>query len=391
MNNTDDAMITRHTAEHRFKVCHVIGNFVNGGVESVLLRYLPFFDKNKFEIHIVAHGVEVASCLQSFVDLGCITHIITPKRVSLIRNIAELYNLFSSEKYDVVHSHLTEWACAPLFAAARAGVPIRINHSHMVEYPAGIRKIYYKARFMLGKKYSTHYFACGESAARYLFGNEAYENGVVNIVPNAFNVSDYRFNKDARLKVRNDLCIDDETYVIGHVGRFERQKNHELLLDLFSEFHSNNPNSVLLLVGDGSLRCEMQNKIEELDLVNSVNLLGVRDDLPELYSSFDLFVFPSLYEGLGIVLLEAQMAGLPVVASSEVPIEADVGGNLTTLSVKEAPAQWAKVCQDKIMDKRVEIPLNRIAQYDIDKAGPWFVALYECILSDPTAYSKKDK
>ena len=132
----------------KIKICHVIGSFVNGGVEAVILNYFSHMDLNEYEVHIIGHGILVQECADKFANMGFIIHNVTPKSVSVLKNLKEIEEIFKKYKFDIVHSHLTEWACVPMFLAWKCGIKIRINHSHMAEKPEGL-----KIKYIMGYVY----------------------------------------------------------------------------------------------------------------------------------------------------------------------------------------------------------------------------------------------
>ena len=184
------------------------------------------------------------------------------------------------------------------------------------------------------KRYATDYFACSELAGRYLFGNKTFDQGKVKIIHNAIDLDKFKFDPDARKKLRKELGIDDETIVIGHVGRFVQTKNHHFLVYAFKKYHNKNPNTKLLLIGTGPLEEKIKAQVKKLNLEDSVLFLGQRNDTNKLYSVMDIFCLPSLYEGLPVAGIEAQAAGLPCVYSDKVTIEADAANNTYYASIK---------------------------------------------------------
>ena len=266
-----------------------------------------------------------------------------------------LIKLFKEKKYDIVHSNINALSVFPLRVAKKAGVPIRIAHSHSTSNPKEWKKTLIKNMLRpFSKKYANVYFACSELAGRWLFGNKTFDEGKVTIINNAIDVEKFVYNEDIRKKVRNELkekCkseINDDTLVVGHIGRFVKQKNHEFLIDIFNEIHKRKENSVLILAGQGPLQKEIEEKVNNLGLQDCVLFLGQRNDANELYQAMDVFVLPSLYEGLGMVLIEAQYAGLKCFCSEALPKEAYISNFLTEINLSESPSNWAK----KIIDEQ---------------------------------------
>ena len=347
----------------KIRICHVIGSFVNGGVESVILNYFSHMDLSRYEIHIIGHGILVQECADKFSDLGFIIHNVTPKSVSISKNLKEMEKIFKEYKFDIVHSHLTEGACVPMFLAWKCGIKIRINHSHMAEKPSGLKnKIYYGIRLFFGKLFSTDYFACGRDAGIYLFGKRAVDSGKVIILPNAIDYKCFKYDIEKREKIREKNNINDSTVIIGHVGRFFEQKNHEFLIDIFEEYHRRNPDSALVMVCEGELMKKIREKVHDMKLEAAVRFLGNRSDVADWYQLMDVFVMPSFYEGFPVVGVEAQAAGLPCLFADTITSEIQISSKAFFISLDKEKEGWA----DEIERIIIDMPNrnNLILEYD---------------------------
>ncbi len=270
--------------------------------------------------------------------------IIVPPYQKVIKYHIELKKFLRNGKYKIVHSHLNTLSVFSLYAAKKAGVPIRIAHSHSTtnkkEWKKNFIKLFLRPfiRFV-----ATDYMACTEHAGRWMFGDKEYNNGKVYILNNAIEIDNFLFDNEVREEKRKELNIDKNTIVIGHIGRFVEQKNHSFLIDIFNEFHKHNSNTILLLIGQGPLIDKMQEKVNKLGIDRYVKFVGQRNDVNELYLVMDLFLFPSLYEGLGMVMVEAQCSGLPCIASTEVPIIAKVNENVEFVSLEKSIQTWIDI------------------------------------------------
>ena len=264
--------------------------------------------------------------------------------------------------YKIVHSHINTLSVFSLFAAKCAGIPTRIAHSHSTTNKREWKKNLLKQVLRpFSKLFATDYMACSELAGRWLFGNKTFDKGEVYILNNAIELDKFAYNEKYRKKHRKELGISEDTLVIGHVGRFVEQKNHRFLIDIFNEVHKKNKNSVLLLVGQGPLEEEIKEKVNKLGLTSSVKFLGQRSDVNELYSTMDVFLFPSLYEGLGMALIEAQVAGCKCIASDVIPTDAKITNNLIFLNLMDSSEFWA--ASVKFDNNRSVI--NNIKKYNI--------------------------
>lgn len=267
--------------------------------------------------------------------------IVVPPYQHIFKYLNTMIKVFKENKYQIVHSNINTLSIFPLFCAKIAKIPIRIAHSHSTTNKKEWRKNFVKKCLRpFSKIFATDYFACTEHAARYLFGNKQYEIGNVYIMNNAIDLKKFAYDKYIREKKRNELDIDKDTLVIGHVGRFVEQKNHTFLVDIFAELCKENNKILLLLIGQGPLVNEIKQKVNNIGIANNVRFLGQREDINQLYQVMDLFLFPSLYEGLGMVAIEAQCAGLPCVCSTEIPIIAKVSDNICFVNLDDDICIW---------------------------------------------------
>ena len=302
------------------RVAHIVGKMVGGGVEAFIMNYYRNIDRTKVQFDFIIDSDSKVVPREEIEKLGGRIIEIPPYQ-KIFSYIKELKKVLKENEYKIVHSHLNALSVFPLFTAYLAKVPVRIAHSHSTtnkkEWKKNIIKNILKP---FSKVFATDYFACSEHAARWLFGNKTFEQGKVQIIHNAIDVDKFKYNEETRNKVRKELQIENK-FVLGHVGRFVKQKNHDFLIDVFNEVYKENNNAVLLLVGDGPLEEQIKQKVKKLNLEDAVYFLGIRDDVNELMQAMDVFVFPSLYEGLGIVLIEAQASGLKCISSTKVPKE----------------------------------------------------------------------
>lgn len=316
------------------------------------MNYYRNMDRTKIQCDFICDEDSTNIPYEEIEELGGKV-IICPPYQKVFAYQKFLIKLFKEKKYDIVHSNINALSVFPLRAAKKAGVPIRIAHSHSTSNPKEWKKTLIKNMLRpFSKKYANVYFACSELAGRWLFGNKTFDEGKVTIINNAIDVEKFVYNEDIRKKVRNELkekCkseINDDTLIVGHIGRFVKQKNHEFLIDIFNEIHKRKENSVLMLVGQGPLQKEIEEKVNNLGLQDCVLFLGQRNDANELYQAMDVLVLPSLYEGLGMVLIEAQYAGLNCYCSETVPKEAYISNLLTKITLSESSSKWA----EKIID-----------------------------------------
>lgn len=334
------------------RVGHIIGKWLGGGVESVVMNYYRHIDRSKIQFDFICDSDSTNIPYEEIEKLGGRV-ILVPPYQKLFKYIKELKKVFKENNYKIVHSHINTLSVFPLYAAKKAGVKVRIAHSHSTTNKKEKKKNLMKQVLRpFSKIYATDYFACSELAGRWLFGDKTYNKGEVFILNNAIDVEKFAYNEKIRKEKRKELKIKDSTLVIGHIGRFVAQKNHTFLIDIFNEVHKKNKDSILLLVGQGPLMDEIKEKVNNLNLTNYVKFLGQRNDVNELYQAFDVFVLPSLYEGLPVVGVEAQASGLLCLLSDDMTKETKILDSTKFMSLNESNTKWAIILLESIKYNR---------------------------------------
>ena len=310
--------------EEPIRIAQIIGKWVGGGVEAVVMNYYRHINHSKIQFDFICYDDSTNIPYDEIESLGGRVILIPPYQ-KVFKYQKELQKVLKERKYKIVHSHINTLSVFPLYAAKKVGIPIRIAHSHSTTNKAEWKKNLMKQVLRpLSRKYATDYFCCSELAGRWLFGNTAYENGDVYLLNNAIDLDRFAYNVKVRKEKRAELGLSDNNIVIGHIGRFVAQKNHTFLIDIFNEIHKQNENVILLLAGQGPLQDDIKEKVKMLGLTDCVKFLGQRSDANELYQAFDMFLLPSLYEGLPVVGVEAQAAGLLCVLSDDMTKETKV-------------------------------------------------------------------
>ena len=333
--------------EKPMRIAHIIGKWVGGGVEAVVMNYYRNLDHDKIQFDFICDNDSTNIPYEEIESLGGKIILIPPYQ-KVFKYQKELIKILREGQYKIVHSHINTLSIFPLRAAKKAGVPVRIAHSHSTTNKAEWKKNLAKQVLRpFSKVYATDFMCCTEHAGRWLFGDKTFNEGKVYILNNAIDLNKFSYDERIRKIKRDELKIKDDTLVFGHIGRYVAQKNHTFLIDVFNELHKKNQNSVLLLAGQGPLMDEIKEKVNSLGLTNNVKFLGQRSDANELYQAFDIFLLPSLYEGLGMVAIEAQVAGCNCFASTEVPVIAKVTENLNFINLNKSAKEWA----DEIFSK----------------------------------------
>lgn len=344
------------------RILYVNGGIMSrGGIESFMMNYYRHMDKEKIQIDFIVHGFEKGIYDDEIIQMGGRIHNVPIKSKDYLGNVKALNEIFNKRKYNIIHSHMDAMGMIVLKQAKKCGIPIRIAHSHNTQH---LTKNHIK--FMLNEyarknitRYATHLFACSEPAARWLFGDTYVDNKQIKYVKNAIDLDKYKFNIKKRIRIREDLNLGN-SFIVGHVGRFDYQKNHLFLLDTFTKFLKIKPDSKLVLVGDGHLKCMIKQKISELNIKDKVILTGTREDIYHIMNAFDVFCLPSNFEGLGIVLIEAQVNGLKCITSNHVPKEANITGEIKYLDLEGDYEDWVTSLFDISQEKQ-----NRVV--DVDK------------------------
>lgn len=335
-------MGNKDTKNKNIRIAYFVPGLISGGVEQMLINYCSYMDKNKLLFDVIYQHEPVEVCLQKIEKAGCHTYRIPSKAHHPIKNFIFTYKIIKKGKYDIVHSHMNLMNFIPLFCAMICGVKVRISHSHIAKKDKSfLYTCFANICKILTKTFATDFFACGEEAAMYMYGKKMLSNKKISIINNAIDINKFQFNKKVRKEIRGRLNIEDKL-VIGHIGRFTEQKNHHKLIEIFKEINQIEKQSVLLLIGTGELENQIRKRVLDLNLENSVLFLGARSDINELYQAMDVFVFPSLYEGLGIVAIEAQAAGLPCIVADTVPKEAFITDLIQTVSLNDYAKEWSK-------------------------------------------------
>ncbi len=352
-------------ANEPVRIAHVIGKLNAAGVESVVNNYYRNIDHTKYQFDYYIEEDSNCKPPQELIDMGA-RYFVTPPSQNFLKYIVCLKNHFKEEQYQIVHSNMNTLSVFSLYAAWRAGVPVRINHNHSTAGKGEIKRNLFKYLLRpFAKSFATDCLACSKYAGKWLFGKKYTQKGLVTIFNNAINIERYRYSPKVRKQVRETLGLEDK-FVVGHVGRFCYQKNQEFLVDIFEDLHKKENNSVLLLVGIGELFDIIKEKVHKKGLDDVVIFLGPRSDVNELYQAMDVFVLPSYYEGLGMVAIESQAAGLPTICSSEVPREADATGYVQFLSLSNPVHIWSeKILSFKTFSRKDTSGQLKNAGFDI--------------------------
>ena len=334
----------------KIKVLYFVDRLLIGGIQTFILNNIEHIDKTKVQIDFLI--LDDGNVYETETNLKLQGYNVYKLEGVWLRKPTDYFNYFKKidefflnhHDYKVVHLHSSSKNFYVLKSAKKYGIPVRIAHSHNIGFQSKN-----KMQIMIGnlckpllKKYATDYFACAYLAGEWLFGKKAVKDGKVKVIHNAVEYEKFKFNEEKRIEIRNRLNIN-EKLVIGNVGRFSEQKNHEFLIDIFNEIHKKNKMSTLMLIGKGEKEELIRKKVKELGLENDVIFMGFCDNVNELMWAMDIFLMPSLHEGLPVVGIEAQAAGLPCFMSKYVITdEVKITELVKFIELKQSPREWAE-------------------------------------------------
>ena len=361
------------------RVLQVVTITNRGGLESRLMDIYRNINRDKIQFDFLKHRKKEGHYDKEIKELGGMIYELDPiTPLNLITKYPREWDLFfTNHKYKIVHCHLDALSTFLLKSAKKNKIPIRIAHSRIANHTNGLKGLLQEISKIPVKKYTTHNFACSKAAGKWLFGEKALKENKVTIINNAIQTEKFVFDSQIRQKIRNDLNISNK-FVLGHVGRFDYQKNHDFLIEIINKLHKKNPNIILLLIGEGKLEKAIKEKVKKYNLEEYVKFLGVREDVPDLLQAMDLFLLPSHYEGLPGVAVESQAAGLITLLSDQITPETKITNLVEFLSIKNGVDPWV----DRILyySKGYERSNQRQALidagYDARQVAKWLENFY---------------
>lgn len=343
-----------------------------GGIETWLMNVLRNIDRTKVQFDFAVHTEKKGFYDDEIEELGGKFIRIPQFRLFNIHRYRKAWeNILKQHGYTILHTHVRSTAPIYLKIAKKYGITT-IAHSHNTsngKFPIAFVKTFLQQKIA---GYSDIRLACSDAAGKWLFRKHVFD-----IIKNGIDLSLYVQNDGARAEYRKAYHVADVDILLGHIGRFSYQKNHFFLLDVFSQMYKKNKAFKLVLVGDGELKNDIKKKIQELGLSDSVILTGVRSDIPSLLQMMDGFVFPSLYEGLGIVLIEAQTAGLRCFMSDIIPSEVMLTENVYPISLKKGSEYWADFIMKNVGSRKKDnLQAIKDAGFDIKAVAKNLEKLY---------------
>jgi glycosyltransferase involved in cell wall biosynthesis len=324
------------------RVLHVLGGLNRAGAETLIMNIYRNIDREKVQFDFIVHTDDKCDYDEEINALGGKVYRVPQYSGKNHFKYKRAWQFFFREhsEYQIVHGHMRSTASIYLKIAKNFGMRT-IAHSHSTASRGNKIEQFVKNFMQLPIRYIADYlFACSDEAGRWLFGKNVVKKENYKVIKNSIDVEKYTFNNNIRKKIRQSLNIGEEL-VIGHVGSFTHPKNHKLLIATFNEVQKQVKDAILLLIGEGVLKTEIQNQISHLELKNKVIITGSVPNVNDYLQVMDIFVFPSLFEGLGMAVIEAQASGLQCVIADTLPKEAIVTKNVEILSLNDRPQLWA--------------------------------------------------
>ena len=346
-------------SEIPLRVLHEVAGLGNGGVETFLMNVYRHIDRSKIQFDfILSHDWGIHLYDNEIREMGGRIYYLPEGQSQFI---AFYRFLKAHQEYKIVHSHRGAFGSFYLFIAWLAGIKHRIAHSHTSGAERKTKAFFVVLLRPFLRFVSTHRFSCGQSAGEWMYGKASFD-----VINNSIDVASFR-HFDLRGEIQRSLGIADNGFVFGHVGRFSEEKNHSFLIDVFCEIHKIEPNAKLLLIGDGPLRIEIEERVRQLGLAQSVLFLQNRQDVNLLLLAMDFVIFPSCFEGFSFAMLEMQASSLRILASDSIPQEINICGGVYFKSLNDSKEDWASSALSLSQYDRQSLPVDEIYSkgYDI--------------------------
>ena len=363
---------------YKIHVLQVLGTLDYGGIESMIMNLYRNIDRNKIQFDFVVHSKQHGVFYDEVLALG--GHVYFCPRYSgtnAIQYRSWWRSFFRKHsEFKILHSHLRSSASLFIPIAKKNGL-VTIVHSHSTFDGKGFCAYGKRIMEFPLRSQADYLVACSAEAGKWLFGRDAFERSNYIFLPNGIDAARFALNQETRSRYRKELGINGKL-VFGHVGRFNEAKNHLFLLDVFAEIHKRNPDTILLLVGNGQLEKDIRRKSISLGLGSSVNMMGNRSDVADILQAMDVFLFPSKWEGLPMALVEAQAAGLPYIISDKITRDVDITQLVHRLPINDVKP-WADLAlsglpRSEVTDKIVK------AGFDVKESAIVLARIYEEIL-----------
>lgn len=354
------------------RILHVVTHMNRGGLETMIMNYYRNIDRTRMQFDFLTHRKYDGDYGEEIISLGGKVYhlpVLNPFSRKYKRSLADFFD--RHPEYRVIHVHQDCMSSVILKIAKKKNIEVRIAHSHSTSQDKNLKyliKLYYRRQIPY---FSTHLFACSQAAGKWMFGNHKF-----TVLNNAIDAEKFQLDAEKRKIVREGLKVREEELLIGHVGRFCYPKNHSFLIDIFNAIQKKIP-SKLILVGDGELKNDIEQKVKMYGLEDKVLFTGVISDVSEIMQAMDVFVFPSNYEGLPVTLIEAQASGLSCLISDRVPLECRITDLVEQIPLTDSSEEWAKQAVKAAETKRKNtVSEVRKAGFDIKESAKYLQEFY---------------
>lgn len=334
-------------------VLYVYGDRLqHGGIDNFMMNYFRYIDRKLVHIDFALQGKGPGAYDEEIQAAGSVIYYLPKPRKNPIRYLVELRKVYGTDKYKIVHAHCDAMNYRVLKLAKKCGIPVRISHSHntahVLSKSSWLKSLFYEYSRRRGGKYASVRWACSKDAGEWMYETQSF-----SVVPNAIELERFLFDADKRRDMKNRYQLSEDVIVLGHVGRFDIQKNQGFLVDLLQKLMGTGRKYKLLFLGAGWMKQEVEDRVRRYHLEENVLFAGEVSNPQDYYHMMDIFVMPSLFEGYGIALEEAEVNGLPCLASDKIPREVDVLGQIAYLPLDVDI--WRKKIERQSIERNFEV------------------------------------
>lgn len=360
--------------QQKIRILQVFTTMGRGGAETMIMNYYRCLDREKYQFDFLVHRKERAAYDDEIESMGGIIYRaipIHPQNYFLYFKFLDAFFYKHKGEYSAVHCHIQENSGFVLKYAAKYGIKNRLVTSHCAGKSLDLKYPFRLFASFFMRKYVTTCLSCGVDAGKALYGSREF-----TVLPNAINVDNFIFNEFVRDSLRKELNLDD-SFVIGNVARLSPEKNHLFMIDILGEVLKKKPNAKLVLVGNGQMYSKIQNRIKERSLEDKILMLGLRNDVNKILQTFDILLFPSVFEGLPMSVIEAQATGLQCFLSDSIDKNVKITDNVFFISLKNDAKSWAEIILRNIPSTRGDMRDQiKKAGYDVKNNMKELLSLY---------------
>lgn len=353
------------------RILQVVNRMGYGGIEAFLMNIYRNINREEIQFDFAVHTTQEGEYDEEIKKMGGNIYYFTSRGENIVKYYKDWNNFLkeNAKKYNAIHMHVSSLTTIlPLVIAKKYKIENRIVHAHNTFQKGKLHEILSNINKKRIKKYATRLLACSTEAGDYVFGNNNYER-----INNAIDLRKYQFNKEKRNEMRKNLDIEESDTVYINIARLTEEKNQSYLIDVFKQISLKEENSKLLIIGKGHLKEKLEEKIKKEKLEEKITLFNGRNDIPEILQAADIFILPSLYEGLPIVAIEAQASSLKCFISKNVSPEVKVSASLEFLDITNNEKEIANFILANKSYKRNGALSEQIKEYDIMKISKYLV------------------